>query len=299
MSKQPKACCQCWPSRPDPPAVEPQIAESSVSTSGCLQPSPATMFQIINWQKNPLSPDYRGAGSFATFMIIGCKWFPMTCPTVSSLPLTTTAATCFFLGILFASFPYDFPLLWSADPVPDEYYDILETHLRWLHQSPPLIGRVLNIITSVGFLGFALKLYRPAELNFLFDGASLILYSIGWAIYLRRIVPHLRVVSGAAAEEAGLWLDEVLVSATAAAQAAVAAGGGNGQGESELDVAMLTRKGNVKMLSMSNTILALVLLGVLVLQVGQWYAEALELQDLRLSEMQSPARRGSGLRKKQ
>ncbi len=34
-------------------------------------------------------------------------------------------------------------------------YEILETHLRWMHQSPPLISRVLNIITTVGFLGFA------------------------------------------------------------------------------------------------------------------------------------------------
>jgi hypothetical protein len=203
-------------------------------------------------------------------------------------------ATCFFLGILFASFPYDFPLLWTADPVPDSYYDILETHLRWLHQSPPLIGRVLNIITSVGFLGFAIKLYSPAELNFLFDGASLILYSIGWAIYLRRIVPHLRVVSGGSAEEAGLWIDEAVV---AAAQAAVAAG--SGEGDSEPDMAMLARKSNVKMLSMSNTILALVLVGVLVLQVGQWYAEGLETQELRLEEAQSPERRSSGPKKKQ
>jgi len=209
---------------------------------------------------------------------------------LTSLP----PATCFFLGILFASFPYDFPLLWSAEPVPDEYYDILETHLRWLHQSPPLIGRVLNIITSVGFLGFAIKLYRPAELNFLFDGASLILYSIGWAIYLRRVVPHLRVVSGGSTEDAGLWLDEAVV---AAVQSAAAAAGG--QGESDLDVAMLTRKSNVKMLSMSNTILALVLVGVLVLQVGQWYAEGLEIQELRLEEAQSPERRSGGSRKRQ
>lgn len=31
------------------------------------------MIQLVNWSKTPLSPDYRGAGSFATFMIIGGK----------------------------------------------------------------------------------------------------------------------------------------------------------------------------------------------------------------------------------
>ena len=55
-------------------------------------------------------------------------------------------AVCFFLGILFASFPYDFPLLWTKDPVPDAYYDQLEAHLRFLHGSPPLISRLLGRI---------------------------------------------------------------------------------------------------------------------------------------------------------
>lgn len=32
---------------------------------------PAAMLQLVNWSKTPLSPDYRGSGSFATFMIIG------------------------------------------------------------------------------------------------------------------------------------------------------------------------------------------------------------------------------------
>ena len=174
------------------------------------------------------------------------------------------AATCFFLGILFASFPYDFPLLWTASPVPDSYYDILETHLRWMHQSPPLISRVLNIITTVGFLGFAIKLHRPAVLNFLFDGASLILYTIGCAIWVRSIVRRLRLVSW------GTWPAE------------------------DEDGMAVSRKDNVKLLSMSNTILALVLVGVLVLQVGQWYAEGKEIQDLKEDLQHGLERRGSG-----
>lgn len=41
------------------------------------------MIQLVNWSKTPLSPDYRGAGSFATFMIIGGK-----SPTQSTSPGT-------------------------------------------------------------------------------------------------------------------------------------------------------------------------------------------------------------------
>ena len=137
-----------------------------------------------------------------------------------------------------------------------------------MHQSPPLISRVLNIITTVGFLGLAIKLYRPAVLNFLFDGASLILYFIGWAVWVRSIVKRLRLVS---------W----------------------GQWPEDEDGVAVSRKDNVKLLAISNTILALVLVGVLVLQVSQWYAESKEIQDIIMTENQSPAeRRASASNKK-
>lgn len=43
--------------------------------------------------------------------------------------------------------------------------------------------------------------------------------------------------------------------------------------------AYLGREDSLKVLSASNTILALVLVGVLVLQAGQWYAERKEIQE--------------------
>lgn len=48
--------------------------------------------------------------------------------------------------------------------------------------------------------------------------------------------------------------------------------------EGSTDIA-LTREDSLKVLSASNTILALVLVGVLVLQAGQWYAERKELDE--------------------
>ncbi|PHH86133.1 hypothetical protein CDD83_10684 [Cordyceps sp. RAO-2017] len=196
------------------------------------------MGAYIDHSKTTKSKDYRGTGSFATFMIIG--------------------PTCFFLGILFASFPYDFPLLWTKDPVSDDYYDQLEAHLKFLHQSPPLIGRLLNIIVSVGFLGLFIKLFRPSEANFLFDGASLILYTIGVAVYISNIVKGLRTLSS------GLWDSDEFRH--------------NREGRFEGEF-ILGREDSLKVLAASNTILALVLIGVLVLQAGQWYAEKRDSDD--------------------
>ena len=132
------------------------------------------------------------------------------------------------------------------------YYDELETHLKFMHQSPPLIGRLLNIIVSVGFIGLFIKLFRPSEANFLFDGASLILYLIGVAVYISNIVTGLRAVSS------GLWHTEEFKQ--------------NREGSFSGEI-VLGREDSLKVLAASNTILALVLIGVLVLQAGQWYAE--------------------------
>ncbi|KAK4226153.1 Shr3 amino acid permease chaperone [Podospora fimiseda] len=182
-------------------------------------------------EKTLKSKNYRGSASFATFLIIG--------------------PTCFFLGILFASFPYDFPLLWSKAPLPPNYLDTLETHLRFMHQSPPLIGRLLNLMIFTGFTGFLSKLFRPHEANILFDGSSLLLYLIATGIYATNIVKGLRAASGPGGFEGSRERHE-----------------GPFSGEVEL-----SREDSLRVLSASHTILAIVLVGILTLQAGQWYAE--------------------------
>ncbi|KAF9879900.1 ER membrane protein SH3 [Colletotrichum karsti] len=215
----------------------------------------------VDWSKTTQSNNYRGSNSFATFMIIG--------------------PTCFFLGILFASFPYDFPLLWTSAPVPESFYAHLETHLKFMHQSPPLIGRLLNIIVFTGFLGFFIKLFRPSEANVLFDGASLVLYLIGVGVYITNIVKGLRSVS------AGIWDDAAAFADTAAK----AAEGGSGE-------IILGKEDSLKVLAASNTILALVLVGVLVLQAGQWYAERKDREDFDKLEKEESKKGGPAASKK-
>lgn len=132
-----------------------------------------------------------------------------------------------------------------------------------MHQSPPFISRLLHIIMAVGFLGFFIKLFKPSESNMLFDGASLVLYIIGLGVYIANIVKGLRTVSS------DIW--------------------SQGQFEERLDgpltgAVILGREDSLKVMAASNTILVLVLVGVLVLQAGQWYAERKELDEYDLIE---------------
>ena len=105
----------------------------------------------------------------------------------------------------------------------------------------------------------------------LFDGASLVLYMCGVTIYITNIVRGLRVISS------GDF-------------------GGEGEelGEGEM---RLGRVDGLRVLAASNTILALVMVGVLVLQAGQWYAERKEGQEAQAGEKmrkEKGKRNGSG-----
>ncbi|EMC91382.1 hypothetical protein BAUCODRAFT_39553 [Baudoinia panamericana UAMH 10762] len=197
----------------------------------------------------------KGTAPFATFLIVG--------------------PTCFFLGILFALFPYDYHVLWTTpttykhaqDPTVDprdQYFALQENHLKFLHASPPLISRILHIVIGTGLLGFTMKLYKPSEANMLFDGASLVLYMCGITVYIANIVKGLRTVT------AGAYGGETPESGAQVMQAMWE--------NKETDY--IGREDSLRVLAASNTILALVLVGILILQAGQWYAQRKETEEI-------------------
>ena len=235
-----------------------------------------------------------GRTSFATFLIL-CRTLP---PLLQDSLLTDrrSPATSFFLGILFSLFPYDYPILWSpptstsasappaVSPTPTSIapatasilaaaaadpFATLERHLTLLHSAPPLIPRLLHIVVATGLLGFTIKLFKPTESNLLFDGASLALYVVAIVVYLSNVVKGLRAVSER------VWdLPVAAVAQEVTQDGAWVAAKGTPVG----------RKDSLRVLCASNTILALVLVGVLVLQAGQWYAERKEGQELEEME---------------
>ena len=125
-----------------------------------------------------------------------------------------------------------------------------------------------------------IKLYSPSESNALFDGASLVLYMCGVIVYLANIVKGLRVVSS------GNYDQELVEGELAVGVKGVEAG----------QEVPLGRDDSLRVLAASNTILALVLVGVLVLQAGQWYAErkeGQELESMRKAEKEKAAKSGT------
>lgn len=98
------------------------------------------------------------------------------------------------------------------------------------------------------------------------------LYVVGVIVYITNIIKGLRLVTK------GEW-DEVVQVA---------------EGEE-----VIGREDSLKVLAASNTILALVLVGVLVLQAGQWYAERREREERKQFEaMEKKEGKGKGGQKK-
>ena len=117
---------------------------------------------------------------------------------------------------------------------------------------------------GTGLLGFFVKLYRPSESNKLFDGASLMLYVCGIIIYITNIVRGMREIAR------GAYDAELVEGELAVGVKGVEAG----------KEKPLGRDDSLRVMAASNTILALVLVGVLVLQAGQWYAERKDEQEM-------------------
>lgn len=164
-------------------------------------------------------------------------------------------------------------MLWTRAPLESgtvNPFETLETHLMLMYNSPPLIPRMLQTIIGVGLLGFFVKLYRPTESQMLFDGASLALYIVAIIIYVANIIKGLRSI--AAGEFYAPQIND--------------------------DPKLLGRNDGLRVLCASNTILALVLVGVLVLQAGQWYAERKEGQEIAQLNQEKREKRAAGSSKK-
>ncbi|KAK8049770.1 secretory component protein-like protein [Apiospora phragmitis] len=112
----------------------------------------------------------------------------------------------------------------------------------------------------------------------------LVLYLIGVGIYIANIVKGLRTVS------AGIWNEEGFAQTV------------DGPLTGEV---ILGREDSLKVMAASNTILALVLVGILVLQAGQWYAERKDreeregLDKAHAEQQQQQKASGSQSKKKQ
>ncbi|CUM67003.1 uncharacterized protein PRCAT00004690001 [Priceomyces carsonii] len=142
-------------------------------------------------------------------------------------------ATSFGLGVIYAQWPYDLNTLWRYDP---NGFDISLAHYTIWGNSPMYVHYVFHFVMLLGLIGSFIKLYKPEEDAKYFEYFSLGLYVVAIIIYLT----NLRI--GVNSCITGDW--------------------------GEVD-----RNTGINVMAASEVMIIVVLVGVLVLQGGLYYAE--------------------------
>lgn len=166
--------------------------------------------------------------------------------------------TSFFLGSIFVNWTYDHKTLWTHNPSA-ESVNLSKQHYAQIATEPAIIRNAFHIVLGLGLVGFVAKLYKPSESNKLFDGGSLVLFMAGVVIYLTNIR------TGFASVLSGDW--------------------------GEVDETT-----GINVIAASQVIIAFTLLGVLGLQLGQYWAEIQDEEEVAKFEQE---RREIKERKKQ
>ncbi|ANB11744.1 Shr3p [Sugiyamaella lignohabitans] len=144
-------------------------------------------------------------------------------------------ATSFSLGAIYSNWAYDYYTLWTSHPTNESFALSLSHYQTWANM-PTFLHHVHHFIIGLGFLGLFIKLYKPSESNTLFDGGSLFLYVIAVAFYISNLQ------RGVFSAVAGEWGD-------------------------------VDEHTGINVIAATQVFIVLVLLGVVGLQFGQYWAE--------------------------
>lgn len=136
---------------------------------------------------------------------------------------------------MYSNWAYDYYTLWQRPALPEAFARSLVHYQQWA-TLPSFLYHVHHVVAFLGFTGLFLKLYKPSESNKLFDGASLFLYMVGIVIYLTNL--RIGVLSAVARE----WGD-------------------------------VDEETGINVIAASQVMIVFTFLGVVGLQVGQYWAE--------------------------
>lgn len=140
----------------------------------------------------------------------------------------------FVLGAVYSNWTYDYYMLWVS-PTPVEKLDLALQHYTTKAQQPQFLHHVLHSVFLLGGLSACLKLFRATESNTLFDGGSLFLIFICVVFYITNLFPARHSLL------TGDWGD-------------------------------IDSETGVKFISASQILMVFCIVGVLMLQFGQWWA---------------------------
>lgn len=176
------------------------------------------------------------------------------------------ASVCFFYGVLFVTTTFDYPLLFRGG-VTARIYDRAEEFYLSLFNSPITITALFHAVMGLGLIGILAKMHRWTENDRYFGLGSVgmsmahpALYFGSMLMYLTVTLPNLRALANPK--------DEYYVIRGVYEASSHRLEEGNGG----IPLNQRERVSLVQVIAATNVIIAALLLGVLLLQGGEWYA---------------------------
>ncbi|TKY85029.1 hypothetical protein EX895_006109 [Sporisorium graminicola] len=185
------------------------------------------------------------------------------------------SSTSFLFGVIFIASIYDFPLLYFSN-LADSSVEAAERFYLSLYHAPLAVSALLHGMMGLGVIGLIAKLHRWNEMAKYFDGGSLALFVGAICMYLGVSVPNLRLIADPTNEKL-VWNSAIATQRQSQLEA-------YNKGEStfkppEGAMTQDERVAAIRIISASNTICIVLLTGVLVLQISEWYLERQEAID--------------------
>ncbi|GAA95762.1 uncharacterized protein L969DRAFT_85466 [Mixia osmundae IAM 14324] len=186
-------------------------------------------------------------------------------------------ACSFLLGTLFICAIVDIPVLFGPQPPTHDSLDKAERFYYALWTGPLAVRTLLHVMMVVITAAICLKLADGTDSALYFDGGSVLLLIMGIALYTTVTVPTLEAISESFVSPKKayplnpslLFSFQNMISKTPLSAEQIA-------GMTTEPLTALERAESIGVLCASNALSVLALAGILLLQSGQWYAEAWE-----------------------
>ncbi|CEH13615.1 Shr3 amino acid permease chaperone [Ceraceosorus bombacis] len=199
------------------------------------------------------------------------------------------SAVAFQFGVIYMASIYDFPLLYGSSLSSTEGLeaaDRAEFFYLGLFKAPAAVPALLHGMIGLGIVGLLAKLHRWTEIAKWFDGAAIVLYVGALSMYLTVSMPTIRLLADPN--------NEALLarSSLATQRSTLAARAEAGQLDATLvpsgPLTASERVDALRIIGATNTIIIVLLAGVLLMQGTEWWlerAERLEKKAIRDKEM--------------
>ncbi|KAL8286234.1 hypothetical protein RQP46_004722 [Phenoliferia psychrophenolica] len=200
----------------------------------------------------------------------------------SILTSVAICSTSILLGVLFTSLLFDSAVLFgSQGPVTAETLAFVEAYYLTWWDGAMAVKMFLHVVLLLDFVAVVGKFARYTETTYLYSGASLLLLILNTSMYITVTVPYIRIIAKDPITARSTPFDGTDLFTRI--QTMVTRSNTGPLGDSARESALLEaaagpmgyeqRLEHVSVLCAANTISMAFLIGVIFLQIGEWYTE--------------------------